>query len=142
MGVSFRWVAPRAHPHGLRGALCSLSLFRKRNRILPCWEASFAREGFARLHKERVCPWEQVLGGRCLKTSAGNFRHPGLNRTACDGQLASPAASWIRSPCTLSVPALPLPGQVATPRGGPEPWPKRQPGKAPTGWYLVPRGGE
>ena len=41
---------------------------------------------------------------------------------------------------TLSVLSLPVPGQVATHGGGPEPWPKRQPGRAPTGWYLVPSG--
>lgn len=41
---------------------------------------------------------------------------------------------------TPSALSLPVPGQVATHGSGPEPWPKRQPGRAPTGRYLVPRG--
>lgn len=48
-------------------------------------------------------------------------------------------ASWVKHSHTVAL-SLPVAGQVATHGGGPGRWPKTQPGRAPTGCYLVPSG--
>lgn len=68
-GVNLRQAAPRAQMLMASSELfVHSSYLGKEAEFLPAGKQAFEREGFARLHKERVCPWEQV-SGICLKTS-------------------------------------------------------------------------
>lgn len=90
---------------------------------------------------ERVCACKQVSGIR-LKTlgqqgSLGTLSRTGQPVMANEAALRHPGCRNLTH-CQLS---LPSPGQVATHGGGPEPWPKRQPGHPPQDDILC-QGGE
>lgn len=136
------WTSGRQHPklnsHGLlRTLFIQLPLGGEAEFFLRR-EAGLEREGFARFPMERVCPCENrnLPENLSQQGSLGTLSGKGQPVTANKPALRHPGCCIL----TRSVLSLPVAGQVATHRGGPGRWPKTQPGRAPTGCYLVPSG--